>query len=288
MDTATLPVNHRKQDNSPAAINRAAAYSITVADGYLGHWSAYGRGTAGDGCQRPLAGVRVLELGPGATLGIPVLLACAGARVAVSDRFLAYWDPDFHPPFFQELLRRVDDRGSRFGEPIRHLLRRQAFTPDVVESFDYGAEDIHRIGRRFDLVLSNAVLEHVEDLQVTAGNIAAVTAPGGFGFHQVDFRDHRDYDQPLEYLTMPIDEFAALRRECFCECGATWRACDVAAAFTDAGLTVRTHVNLTTTPEYLAAIRPRLQPEFAALPDEELLATSALFITSRGAAGARQ
>ena len=283
--TAALPVNHRKQDNSPAAIGRAAAYAVTVADGYLGLWATHGGRAAAPASELPLTGIDVLELGPGATLGVPVLLACAGARVSVSDRFLAYWDADFHPAFFAELLLRVADRGERFCEPIRRLVAANAFTADVIASYDAGAEHIGRIGRRFTLVLSNAVLEHVADLQVAIAGIASVTAPGGMGLHQVDFRDHRDFSRPLEYLTIPGDEFALMREEAFCEWGATWRVSDVAAAFEDAGLSVRTHVNMKATPEYLSEIRPRLQPQFAALPDEELLATSALFVTRRAAGG---
>jgi SAM-dependent methyltransferase len=285
--TAPLPVNYRKQNHSREAIDRAVQYAITVADGYLAQWATFSGRSSGEPVQRPLAGVRVLELGPGATLGIPVLLACAGAHMAVSDRFLASWDAEFHRPFFEELLRRVESRGARFGEPIRHLLRRDTFTAEVVESFDCGAEALDRIGRRFDLVLSNAVLEHVEDLQVTAASLARVTVPGGFGFHQVDFRDHRNFDAPLEYLTMSDEDFATMRRECFCECGCRWRVTDVAATFDAAGFDVRTFVNLHTTPEYLSDVRPRLQAPFAALPDAELLATSALFVTSRRDASRR-
>jgi hypothetical protein len=280
MDTATVPVNFRKQDSSPAAIARAVDYAICVADGYISQWAAF-TGRLGQDSPHPLTGLRVLELGPGATLGIPVLLACAGARVAVADRFPSYWDADFHPAFFEALLRRVGDRSPRFGQPIRELLVANRFVPDVVQSFALGAESLHSIGRTFDLVLSNAVIEHVEDLRTTATNLAAITTPGGAGLHQVDFRDHRNFDEPLEYLTLAADDFAELRRSCFCECGCQWRVSDVIAAFQEAGFDVRTHVNLHTTPEYLARVRPRLQPEFAARPDHELLATSALFLLSR-------
>jgi hypothetical protein len=278
--TTAIPVNLKKQDNSPAAIARAVDYAVAVAEGYLSHWRVYGRG-ASTPSDRPLEGLRVLELGPGATLGIPVLLACAGARMAISDRYPAYWDADFHRPFFEALLRRESERGPRFTAPLRELLSADTFVPEVLESFDGGAEQLGLISARFDLVLSNAVLEHVEDLEITAANLARLTAPRGWGFHQVDFRDHRNFDRPLEYLTMPADDFATMRRESFCECGCRWRAGDVAAAFEASGFTVGTHVNLRTTPEYLAAVRPRLQPEFASLSDEELLTTSALFVMER-------
>jgi SAM-dependent methyltransferase len=279
----TQPVNLRKRDNSARAIEQHVGYAIAVAEGYLGHWQNFSGRAVCDGPQ-PLAGLRVLELGPGATLGVPVLLACAGARVAVSDRFLAAWDDDFHPAFFRELLRQVDGRGPSFGDPIRELLRADGFVPTVIESYACGAEGLDHIDRSFDLVLSNAVLEHVLNVEATATNLARLTAPGGVGFHQVDFRDHRDFDRPLEFLTLPEDEFTQMRRDCFCECGCRWRVSEMTATFEEAGFTVRAHVNLQTTPEYLADVRPRLQPEFAALPDDDLLATSAFFHMSRGAA----
>jgi SAM-dependent methyltransferase len=62
---------------------------------------------------------------------------------------------------------------------------------------------------RFDVTLSNAVLEHVFDPLRAAVNLHRVTAPGGIGFHQVDFRDHRDFTRPLEYLL--LDEFSYVR-----------------------------------------------------------------------------
>jgi hypothetical protein len=278
-------VNLRKLDNRPAAIEREVSHAIMVADGYLSQWATFGPRRAVSSVDRPLEGLRVLELGPGTTLGVPVLLACAGAKVVVVDRFLAYWDNDFHPAFMARLLRRVDNRGPRFGDPIRRLLRHNAFTPDVIESFDIAAEELHSLGRTFDLVLSNAVLEHVQDIEITANNLSSATAPGGINFHQVDFRDHRDFNRPLEYLTLNKADFAVLRGTCFCECGCQWRASEVAATFEEAGFDVHTIVNLKTSPEYLAEVRPRLEPEFAALPDEELLATSAFFVLTRVADG---
>ena len=273
----TLPVNFRKQDHSPAAITAAVEYAISVADGYLWQWTTFGPGRKADAA-RPLAGLRILEIGPGATLGVPVALACAGATVAVADRFPASWDREFHAPFFEAMLPRIEQRGWD-GTPIRRLLAAGAFV-NVVAAYALAAEDVGRIGQTFDLVLSNAVLEHVQDLQVTTASLARITAKGGYGMHQVDLRDHRDFDRPLEFLTVSDDEFAAIRRESFCECGGSWRASDVAAAFTDLGFSVYTHPNLSADPAYVAEVRSRLRPEFATRPDADLLTISALFVVS--------
>jgi hypothetical protein len=54
-------------------------------------------------------------------------------------------------------------------------------------------------GGPVDLVLSNSVLEHVEDLGGMVEELARVTAPGGQHFHFVDLRDHF-FRHPFEML----------------------------------------------------------------------------------------
>jgi len=47
-----------------------------------------------------------------------------------------------------------------------------------------------------DVHFSNSVLEHVDDIGLYFDRLAACAAPGGQGFHIVDFCDHRHYDDP--------------------------------------------------------------------------------------------
>ncbi len=210
------------------------------------------------------------------------MLACTGARVSVADRFLSTWDPEFHGPFYAELLRKVEARGAAFSAPIRRLIEAQAFTPDVIACHAIAGEELWRIGERFDVVFSNAVLEHVENLETTTLNLAAVTEVRGYGFHQIDLRDHRSFDRPLEFLTLPADAFARLRNEVHCECGAPWRMPDVKSAFEAAGFHI-THAssNMSATPEYLADVGPRLQPEYRGYTEADLAAIGAFFVVCR-------
>jgi hypothetical protein len=48
-------------------------------------------------------------------------------------------------------------------------------------------------------VLSNSVLEHVEDVGLTVADLARVTTPGGQHFHFIDLRDHL-FRYPFEML----------------------------------------------------------------------------------------
>ena len=272
------PVNLRRQNTAPTAIATATDYALQVA----GHYVNWLKGAFGPGADpaQPLLGKRVLEIGPGATLGTAALLACAGAKMSVADRFLAPWNPEFHHLFFAELLRKIEARGDPHVERLRRMLSTGGFT-EAMDCHAVGVERIIDIEGQFDAILSNAVLEHVEDLDVAAANLAAKTAPGGTGFHQVDFRDHRDFSRPLEFLARGEEDFEHRRTEAHCEWGARWRAADVAAAFAAVGFSVRVDVNMTASPEYLADVRPRLQPQFAGLSDEELGAISALFSVTR-------
>ncbi|MFK7741473.1 MAG: methyltransferase domain-containing protein [Planctomycetota bacterium] len=61
-----------------------------------------------------------------------------------------------------------------------------------------------------DVVVSTAVLEHVEDVEEVVAELARVTRSGGFNVHGIDATDHRRYhdktiDQ-LDYLTIVTDE----------------------------------------------------------------------------------
>ena len=54
-------------------------------------------------------------------------------------------------------------------------------------------------GEPVDLVFSNSVLEHVDDVAGTVANLARVTARRGQNFHFIDLRDHV-FKHPFEEL----------------------------------------------------------------------------------------
>jgi len=278
--SSVIPHNLRKQDNSPAVVAQAADYAVSVADSFTWWWRSNGPAHVKDAA-RPFAGLNVLEVGPGPTLGSSVLLACGGAQVAVADRFSPSWDADFHAPFYRAILDRVSERGEAYTAPIGRLLAAGDFVDDVVRRHAVAAEELSQIGEAFDVVLSNAVLEHVQHLQTSVANLAMVTAAGGYGFHQVDLRDHRDFNRPLEYLTLSEQEYDAIRERTLCDSGCQWRVSSFVAAFSEAGFHTSVSVNLTAEPEYMEALRPRLHPDFAGYSDQDLMATSAFFVLHR-------
>ena len=266
------PVNYRKQDASPEAIARDVDYALQIADFYLGKLPE-GR--------RHLTNLCVLELGPGYSLGTAVVLACHGARVAVADRYLSPFDREYHDPFLRALLGRIQqERPELYTAPITRLLEAGTFLPDVVEGLHLGIEDLEEVpDGAFDLVVSNAVFEHVEDVPRAYRILARITRPGGLGIHQVDFRDHRDFSRPLEYLTMPAQAFAELFRDVHGECGNRWRPAAMQTVIEEAGFDVSEFdANMFADDGYLAGLLPRLDDDYRGMDRDALRAISGCFV----------
>lgn len=280
-NAAVTPVNYRAQDVSPEAIAREADYAMQVGLGYA-RWIAAALGKDGPPLG-PLSGLDVLELGPGPSLGPAVLLACGGAHVTVCDRFATRWDDQYHPAVFRALLPRIEGIAPGSGEPIRRLLKAGAFLPEVVRVAECAAEDLVSLeGQSADVMLSNAVLEHLADVPKAFEGFAHISRPGSVGLHQVDFRDHRDFSRPLEYLTLSNAAFDQLFEARMAECGNRWRARPMAAAFNAAGLSVRSfQANMSPDPDYLAGLKPRMHADCRWLAGIDLEVLCGYFVVER-------
>jgi SAM-dependent methyltransferase len=113
-------------------------------------------------------------------------------------------------------------------------------------------------GAPVDLVLSNSVLEHVDDLAGTAADLARVTAPGGQNFHFIDLRDHF-FKHPFEMLCYSERQWRQ-----FLNPGSNLnrlRAWDYERLFSDSFGRVRVEAYYSNLPAFRAA-RHRIRPEF--------------------------
>ncbi len=167
-----------------------ADYFHAVASDYE-HMAAYTKVI--DQPSELFAGRRVLELGPGNTRSVALLGRGRGAAVyegfdafdvqSRSRRYLA--------SIYEPLMSRAGIDG---GYPrARELLQ------DVPVHHD--RESLLRGGRRFDLVVSRAVLEHVADLDELFADLDAVTTDDAVQIHKVDLRCHGTrFDHDLDFL----------------------------------------------------------------------------------------
>ena len=162
--------------------------SLSYIDAVFADYLTYGGLDRAD-----LAGARVLELGPGDSLGVAIRFVAAGAdRVVAADRFVPYRDLDYEHQVYAALIERL---------PAEERERVASITAGKETNFDdvplefvpetpieaapsvLGTEE-------FDLIVSRAVLEHVHDLDTAFDSMDRLLRPAGTMIHKVDLRDH--------------------------------------------------------------------------------------------------
>ena len=276
---SALPINYRAPVRTNSEIESDAEYCVECARSYV---AALPHGKS------DLFDKAVLEIGPGPNFATALILKCWGAaKVSVSDRFLVQFDRDYHRALYREVAKRLvsEDRNTnvtpletcaRFG----HIRRQVSYHELPLEELSKEFTSF------FNITLSNAVLEHLYRPKQAIATLYAITAPGGIGLHQVDFRDHRDFNQPLEYLLLDEVNFARLFEYSHGECGNRIRPYQMEEMFREAGFTeVSFEVNLDVSPEYLIHFLPRLRSansvSFSSLPEEYLTAIGGRFVVRR-------
>lgn len=232
-----------------------------------------------------LRGKTFLEIGPGMDLGICLCVAGFGGHAIALDRFLCPWDAALHPAIYAGLERAAMAAWPGFDpEPMRECVRRGAHAGPRLRALAVGLEGAHEIAdASVDISYSNATFEHLANVEASIRSLARLSRPGSVGFHQTDFRDHRNMDRPLEFLTIPDDEFAALLVESEHSCGNRVRPREFMAWFTENGFDTRFDPNMHASAEHIADMRPRLLPRYAALPEAELAEISGRFFVKRRA-----
>jgi SAM-dependent methyltransferase len=149
----------------------------------------------------------VLEIGPGDSLGVALCFVAKGARSVVClDRFEPFRDESQNAAIYRRLLEQFSEaERERVRDVIRLDGTRVTFAPDRIEA-RYGMSIEEAAGesrRKFDLIVSRAVLEHVADLEAAWSAMTRLLQPTGEMWHKVDFRGHHMFTQlhPLYFLT---------------------------------------------------------------------------------------
>lgn len=148
-------------------------------------------------------GRTVLELGPGNTRAVALLALSRGAKSWDGcDRFNVITDAEERVrPIYEPLLERAGEAGG--WERARALLADARMHHDP--------RDLARAGRRADLVISRAVLEHVRDLDGLFAGLREATAEDCVMIHKVDLRSHGfQLTNDLDFLRFPVREWDAM------------------------------------------------------------------------------
>lgn len=279
-DLGQGPVNFSLTDLNEEQANAAAHYSLQVIDHYLASLP---------GGSAALKGRRVLELGPGTHFATALILRGLGAEfVTVADRFLSGWRQGHHEPIYRQVCRLMGEqfRDADIG-PLMACLEAGDHPGQVIGKLPLAVEQMKaRDCGQFDLVLSNAVLEHVRRPAIAVRALQELTSPGGLGFHQVDFRDHRDMSRPLEFLLPDEGSFQDSFDDSHGECGNRMRPHQWRHLLQEAGFSSTDfQPNMLADTAYLDEFVPRLRAAGASpyqdLALEQLRTISGYFVLRR-------
>ncbi|HEX5051970.1 MAG TPA: methyltransferase domain-containing protein [Planctomycetota bacterium] len=234
------------------------------------------------GHEAHLQGRTLLEIGPGQDLGIPLVLMGFGARAYVVDPYPCRWTASFHAGFYARLLRAAQERypGGDFGALEQVVSSRSHDRVAGLVLCDAPLERVPQIpSQSVDLSWSNATLEHVTALDRACAELGRVTATGGIGFHQVDFRDHRDFARPLEHLTLAEADarIALANGEHANYYGSQRRWTSYLGSLQSAGFAVRFDADMLAAADQVAEISARADARYAQMGAEVLRVLSGTF-----------
>lgn len=219
-----------------------------------------------------LDGKHVLEYGPGDLPGVALLMVAHGAQSVICvDRFPLCRFSESCIQVLQNLLDGLEDEQRERAE--------QCFMQPGKPSSGLNPERIHYMVKPSglsgltdwaDLVVSRAVLEHVNDLRATFIDIYNALRKQGITAHQVDLKSHGLHRRTqLDFLTWPSSLWALM----YGHKGVPnrWRVNRYRQILDEVGLETIT-LEATTLAEQLSIdeVRPFLAHPFRDLSDEDL------------------
>ena len=253
-----------------------------------------------------LNGLRILEVGPGDSPGVALLMVAAGAEQVVGlDAFDSVRDEEHHRRVLAALRATVPDAWRpRFDAACD--VRTGEIDPDRVRMLT--GIPLERAGcafeaASFDWIVSRAVLEETSDVRLSLRVMDALLRLGGALTHKVDLRDYGLFSargfHPLESYTVPEWIYRRMSRHSGIPNRQPLSVYRDELTALGYALTVRyTHLTgqerellphpeaIPDTPEaerarrLAAAIRPRLAKGLRAVPDEDLVAAG-VFLDAR-------
>jgi hypothetical protein len=267
------PVNLSARDISPDILRTDVDYGMQIVRCFA-NWAK----DAGFS----LAGSRVMELGPGINLAGSLGLRALGAsEVLAADRWLPPWQRDYNPVFCRMMAKRIRSEEPGWDASVFEQAARRGYA-GLVRLIARPAEELASDDfKPVDAVFSNAVLEHMADHRRAIRTLAMITRTGGYGFHQVDFRFHADFNHPLDHLLIPAEEFVAESATRSYELGCQLRPFELEEFFDEAGFEVEMLKGGIAEADYFREFLSRLRASaspYRDVAEERLRLTDAFYV----------
>lgn len=215
---------------------------------------------------------RILEYGPGNITGVGLLMYAHGAeQVICVDRFPLVSMTQKNIDVLRNLIDGLEEK-----ERARVML---AFNEKDNPASGFASHSIKYLVRKsglsglvkdVDIIISRAVLEHVNDLGATFKDMHNALHDSGMAIHQVDLKSHGLHrNNPLDFLTWPSRVWSLM----YGHKGVPnrWRVDKYRQVIAEQGFHVMT-LSPTVLAEKtdMAAVRPYLATSFRTISDEDL------------------
>ena len=148
----------------------------------------------------------VLEYGPGDILGMALLFYANGAEsVHCVDRFPLSRLSKKNVEVYVHLLNLLDDeKRERAENAFKEKGNPESGFDEKAISYKVMRNGLSELNNKYDLIISRAVLEHVNDLKKTMLDIKCSMKVEGVSLHQVDLKSHGlDRYTDFDFLTWP-------------------------------------------------------------------------------------
>ena len=192
---------------------------------------------ASERVRRPISG-EVLEIGSCGHPGLALVLLLTGAKKVHLNNVSAI--ANRLPHSYAQTVE-ILARGFRLGNgpDLAELIAPVQGQNGYVGLRDHtlqlwpsqGGETLPIEEGTLDFVFSVSVLEHVREPEALISNIHRMLKPGGWSFHAIDMRDHRDFSEPLAFLSAGEKDFDESSQN-------RLRGPDFLEAFQDAGFSM--------------------------------------------------
>jgi SAM-dependent methyltransferase len=253
-----------------------------------------------------VAGKRVIELGPGYNIGVPLLFAADGAEMVVGiDKFVPLQTHEDFVRFYSRLRGSLSPSQQASFDRAMEIQPKITLHPEHAVYIDHKdlADCVQTMGTgSYDLIVSNAVMEEIYDPTPFLRAQDELLRPGGVMVHRIDLRDYGMFSKhgfhPLEFLTVPewvykrmvsgsgqpdrrmIDYYRNIGRSMGYQTDVyITRVLKSASDLPEPRRELRAGVDYQDWQlKMVQEIRPRLLDQFQALPDTDLLAASIVFV----------
>lgn len=267
----------------------------------------------GELAESDLAGLSVIEIGPGDNLGVALrFLAAGAAHVVCLDKFYSDRDIEQQTRIYRALRDRLDEAGRRrFDEAVQFDGGLRFNEQRLRYVYGVSAEQADTVLQRegFDLIVSRAVIQDIYDPEAALVALDRLLKPGGMILHKIDLHDYgvfpRGQWHPLTFLTvgdtiyrLMTSDSAAPNRRTIAEYRRIMQRLNCDATLLITGIigrsgelvphkaAVEPGVDYTqVTVDLIEAIRPRLLPRFRTLPVEELMVAGVFLVGNKKVPG---